>query len=203
MSRDTIHVVTSRERIREAAQVLFAERGFEATSLASIARRAVTSESQVIKHFENKQGVLEAIFQNAWEHINPAVRLATESLFSPIEKFKILVEMVLNFLDKDENLRRLFLLEGRRLRDDGKQLVLVPGFLEFVGIVDHILQELAEQNQLAPDVDPQALRSGLMGAIEGMLRDKILARAVHYPANFSAASVRFICFAFLSSALRK
>jgi AcrR family transcriptional regulator len=203
MARDTIHAVTSRERIREAAQVLFAERGFEATSLASIARRAVTSESQVIKHFENKQGVLEAIFQNAWEHINPAVRLATESLSSPIEKFKILVEMVLNFLDKDENLRRLFLLEGRRLRDDGKQLVLVPGFLEFVSIVDQILQELAEQNQLAPDVDPQALRSGLMGAIEGMLRDKTLARARHYPANFSAASVRFICFAFLSSALRK
>jgi hypothetical protein len=80
---------------------------------------------------------------------------------------------------------------------------LVPGFLEFVSIVDHILQELAEQNQLAPDVDPQALRSGLMGAIEGMLRDKILARSLHYPANFSAASVRSICFAFLSSALRR
>jgi len=83
-------------------------------------RLAGTSESQLIKHFRSKQGILEAIFEYAWEQINPAVRLATESLPSPREKFKITVEMVLNFLAKDLQLRTLFLLEGRRIRDDGK-----------------------------------------------------------------------------------
>jgi len=191
----------SRERIREAAKVLFAERGYELSSTATICRLAGTSESQLIKHFGSKQGVLEAGFQYAWEQINPAVRLATESISSARQKFQVLIDMVLTFLSKDEQLRKLFLLEGRRIRNDGKQVVLVPGFLEFVKIVDGILQELADQGELA--VPPQGLRSAMMGAIEGMLRDKILARSMGFPADFSDADIRSLCFAFFNASLRR
>ncbi len=191
----------SRERIREAAKVLFAERGYELSSTATICRLAGTSESQLIKHFGSKQGVLEAVFQYAWEQINPAVRLATESISSARQKFQVLIDMVLTFLSKDEQLRKLFLLEGRRIRNDGKQVVLVPGFLEFVKIVDGILQELADQGELA--VPPQGLRSAMMGAIEGMLRDKILARSMGFPADFSDADIRSLCFAFFNASLRR
>jgi AcrR family transcriptional regulator len=69
----------SRERIREAAKALFAERGYEPTSTAAICRLAGTSESQLIKHFGNKQGVLEAVFQHAWEQDRHRV----ESQISP------------------------------------------------------------------------------------------------------------------------
>ncbi len=189
----------SRERIREAAKNLFGERGYEATSTAAICRLAGTSESQLIKHFGSKQGVLEAVFQYAWDQVNPALRLATESISSPRQKFQMAIEMMLNFLNKDEQLLRLFLLEGRRIRDDGKQVVLVPGFLEFVKILDEILQELSDRGELA--VHAQALRSALMGAVEGLLRDKILACAMGYPASFSDADVRSLCFTFLNASL--
>ncbi len=189
----------SRERIREAAKALFAERGYESTSTRTICQLAGTSESQLIKHFETKQGVLEAVFQHAWEQVNPAIRLATESIASPRQKFQMTIEMMLNFLGRDEHLLKLFLLEGRRIRDDGKQVVLVPGLLEFVKIVDGILQELNDQGELA--VHPQALRSALMGAMEGLLRDKILARSIGYPATFSDADVRSLCFTFLNASL--
>jgi TetR/AcrR family transcriptional regulator of autoinduction and epiphytic fitness len=191
----------SRERIREAAKTLFAERGYERTSTAAICRLAGTSESQLVKHFENKQGALEAIFQYAWEQVTPAIRLATESISAPRQKFQMMIEMMLNFLNRDEQLLKLFLLEGRRIRNDGKQVVLVPGFLEFVNIVDGILQELTDQGELA--VHPQALRSALMGAIEGMLRDKILARSIGYPATFSDADIRSLCSTFLNATLRQ
>jgi len=193
-------LLPSRERIREAAKRLFAERGYEATSTAAIARLAGTSESQLVKHFEGKQGLLEAIFQYSWEQIIPALDLALESVAEPREKFRLLVEMVLNFLAKDEDLRKLFLLEGRRVRGDGKHVVLVPGFLDFIQRVDGILQRIAEKGDLA--IPSQALRSALMGALEGMLRDQILARTNNYPAAFTDADVRTICFLFFSAALR-
>src|ERR1700739_3903155 len=159
----------SRERLMEAARALFAERGYDATSTAAICRLAGTSESQLVKHFASKQGILEAIFEYTWEQINPALRLATESVPSAREKFKLIVEMVLNFLGKDQQIRTLFLLEGRRIRDDGKLIVLVPGFLEFVKMVDAILRQLQEEGELNGSLHPQGGRSGLMGAIEGML----------------------------------
>ena len=196
-------MLTSRERIRDAAKALFSERGYDATSTAAIARLAGTSESQLIKHFENKQGLLEAIYQYAWEQINPAVRLATDSISMPREKVRIMMEMVLNFLERDEQLRTLFLLEGRRNRDDGHMIVLVPGFLEFVKVFDGILNQLADRGELAAGVHPQAFRSALFGAIEGMLRDKMLARTSSFPATYSSSDLRTMAFKFLSSALNE
>ena len=196
-------VMSSRDRLRDAAKTLFAECGFEATTTAAICRLAGTSQSQLIKHFSDKQGMLEAIFEHAWEHINPAVRLASESITSPRDKIRVLIDMVLAFLEKDHALRTLFLLEGRRIRGDGHMVVLVPGFLEFIKTVDGILKALEAQREFAPGLDRQAFRSALMGAIEGLLRDQMLARTSRFPASYTDADVRAVIVAFLSLCIRK
>jgi len=196
-------LASSRDRIREAAKALFAKQGYEATTTAAICRLAGTSQSQLIKHFTNKQGLLEAIFEYAWEQLNPAIRLAIEKIPSPTEKFKIVVDMVLTFLEKDVDLRTIFLLEGRRIRGDGHMVVLVPGFLEFVKMLDGIVKELATTGQLLPEIHPQALRSALMGAFEGLLRDQMLARPSRFPASYSAADARAMIFHLLSCCLTK
>jgi AcrR family transcriptional regulator len=181
---------TSHDRLREAAKTLFAKRGYEATSTAAICRMAGTSQSQLIKHFASKQGLLEAIFQHSWNQINPALHLAIEKVGSPREKFRIVTDMVLTFLEKDRDLRVLFLLEGRRIRGKGELIVLVPGYLEFVRVLDGILKEMAGKRQLASGVHPQAARSALIGAVEGMLRDQLLARPSRFSAAYSEEDIR-------------
>jgi AcrR family transcriptional regulator len=199
----TAVLASSRDRLREGAKTLFADRGYEATTTAAICRVAGTSQSQLIKHFTGKQGVLEAIFEHAWEQINPAVRLATENIASPREKLRVLIDMVLGFLEKDRAIRTLFLLEGRRIRGDGHMIVLVPGFIEFIKMLDGILKELAAQGELAPNIHPQAFRSALMGAIEGLLRDHMLARSSRFPASYAEADMRAIISSLLSLAMTK
>ncbi len=129
--------------------------------------------------------------------------LATESITSPREKLRILIEMVLGFLEKDSAVLILVLLEGRRIRGDGHMVVLVPGFIEFVKMLDGILKELAAQGELAPNIHPQAFRSALMGAVEGMLRDRMLARTSHFPASYTEADMRAMVTILLSSFLIK
>src|SRR5258708_37812318 len=188
-TQKTSVLASSHDRLREAAKDLFAERGFEHSTTAAICGLAGTSQSQLIKHFTGKQGVLEAIFEYAWEQINPAVRLAAENIASPREKLRVLIDMVLGFLEKDRAIRTLVLLEGRRIRGDGHMVVLVPGFIEFVKMLDGILKELAAQGELAPNIHPQAFRSALMGAVEGMLRDQMLARSSHFPASYTETDI--------------
>ncbi len=202
-TQKTSVMTSSRERMREAAKALFAKQGYEATTTAAICRLAGTSQSQLIKHFTNKQGLLEAIFEEAWELINPALRLAIEKIPSPTDKLKILFDMVLTFLEKDRELRTLFLLEGRRIRGDGHMVVLVPGFFEFVKTMDGILKEMAAKGELSQQIHPQALRSALMGAVEGMLRDQLLARPSHFPAVYSEAELRAVFSTLLSSCVHK
>lgn len=192
---------SSRERLREAAKSLFAKQGYESTTTAAICRLAGTSQSQLIKHFTNKNGILEAVFEHAWEQLNPAIHLAIEKVSSPREKLRILTDMMLTLFESDPELRILFLLEGRRIRGDGHMVKFVPGFLEFVKTLDSVFQEMAARAELAADVHPQCLRSGLMGAFEGLLRDQLLARPSRFPASYSEANFRAVFYRFLSSCL--
>jgi len=131
------------------------------------------------------------------------VHLAIEKIPSTTDKLKILFDMALTFLEKDRDLRTLFLLEGRRLRGDGHMIVLVPGFFEFVKTLDSILKEMAAKGELSARIHPQAFRSGLLGAVEGMLREQSLARPSHFPAASSEADIRAVFSTFLSSYLSK
>jgi TetR/AcrR family transcriptional regulator, regulator of autoinduction and epiphytic fitness len=196
-------LLSSGERIREAAKRLFAERGYEGTSTAEICRLAGTSESQLVKHFRDKQGLLDAVFQHAWEQINPTVRLATEAVGDPRQKLTILAQIMMNMLTKDRELGAVFLLEGRRIRSGGHSVVLVSGYLEFVKLLDEILNELAASGGLVEGIQPTAMRSGLMGAIEGMLRDQLLSRTSDFPVAYTDADIRSVFYAFLSACLAK
>ena len=73
------------ERVLIVAKALFAQAGFENTTTASIARTARTSESQIIKHFGSKEGLLEEIFEDGWRHIGHSFA-AIEYLPSPNSK---------------------------------------------------------------------------------------------------------------------
>jgi AcrR family transcriptional regulator len=56
-----------KEKILQAALVLFAEDGFKPTSTSKVAKKAGVSEGLIFRHFENKDGLLEAILKEGEE----------------------------------------------------------------------------------------------------------------------------------------
>ena len=177
------------ERVLIAAKALFAQNGFENTTTASIARMARTSESQIVKHFGSKEGLLEEIFEDGWRHIAHSFA-AIEYLPNPSSKLQALVGSVLSKLEEDEQLKQLFLLEGRRIRKEGHMLLITTGYLDLIKTVDGLLSEMRDQGQLRSDLNVQATRSALIGMVEGLLRDRTMARRANYPADFSSDDIR-------------
>lgn len=62
----------SRRRILDAAEALFAEKGFNRTSFVDIAERSGISRGSIPWHFENKDGLLIAVVERAIEGFVPA-----------------------------------------------------------------------------------------------------------------------------------
>jgi AcrR family transcriptional regulator len=150
---------------------------------------AGTSESQLMKHFGSKEGLLEAIFDQGWERMGSMLR-SIHDLSTPSEKLQGLLDLVLNGLERDPQLKELLLLEGRRVRKEGRMVMLTKGYQDFVGMIDSVLAEMRAGGQLRPDVNPQALRSGFMGMFEGLLRDQLLAKRMEYPSVYSTEEIR-------------
>src|SRR6266478_1172745 len=181
---------STHQRILRVSKSLFANRGYEHTSTSAIARQAGTSESQLMKHFGNKAGLLEAIFIEGWTQITNDARAAVQDVTAPLLKLQTISGSVLRSLERDPELKLLLLLEGRRIRKEGQMVSLTQGFLGFVELVDGVLYEMRDLNILRPELSPQAVRSALMGMLEGMLRDRFLADRLGFPADFNLQQVQ-------------
>jgi len=182
--------LSSHDRILEAARGLFSVDGYESTTTSAIARKAGTSESQLIKHFGSKEGLLEAIFGGVWGRLGPAMEQAVEQAGSGVAKLLVIAELMIRAAERDEKLATLLFLEGRRIRRHGSIILLTGGFLQLVELIDRVLLGMQEAGELKPGLHLQAMRSVLIGSLEGMLRDQLLARRVGYPATFTAADLR-------------
>lgn len=190
------------QRILQAGRALFATRGYEKTSTLAIARLAGTSESQLMKHFGSKEGLLEAIFDTAWSGLSSHfARLGT--IKSPRERLLTLLDAFLQTLECDPAIKDLMLLEGRRIRKEGNLVILTRGYLQFIKVVDDILTELKNAGEMNSKLEIDAVRSAAIGLLEGMLRDQVLTRRMDYPAHFSQDQIRLVFTGFLNSITAK
>jgi AcrR family transcriptional regulator len=180
--------VSSHDRILLGAKQLFAQRGYENTSTVAIARQAGTSESQLMKHFGSKEGLLEAIFERGWTSLAPEMTKAREQE-SPRARLRALLEVVVSGLERDPELMELMMLEARRVRREANQVLVTTGFLQLIRIVDECLVQAEHAGQLRAGLKPEAIRSGLIGMFEGLLRDMVLARRTGFPAHYTRQDV--------------
>ncbi|HZQ92599.1 MAG TPA: TetR/AcrR family transcriptional regulator [Terriglobales bacterium] len=176
--------VSSHDRILAAAKRLFATRGYESTSTVAIARLAGTSESQLTKHFGSKEGLLEAIFERGWQAMSGRLH-ALQGVPEPVARLRSTMELIVQALDNDPEMRELMLLEGRRVRREGNAVLMTAGYLQLVSFIDQTVAELKAAGQLRAELHPQAIRSALIGMFEGLMRDHLLAERAGYPASFT------------------
>jgi len=191
--------VPSRTRLLLSARKLFAENGYEGTSTASIARMAGTSESQLIKHFGGKASLLDAIFVDGWNTLTNWLQQQLPATTPPVERLRMIPRLMFEALKRDPELRQLLLLEGRRIRKEGRIATLTDGFLGFVKLVDATIADMKNAGQLRDDLNPQAIRSALIGLTEGALRDQLLAERSGSPQDFTPENISSLVDALVDS----
>ncbi|MDN7123374.1 TetR family transcriptional regulator [Pseudidiomarina sp. 1APP75-32.1] len=72
--------ITTQEKILNAAEALFAEQGFEQTSLRQITTEAAVNLASVNYHFGSKKALIQAVMARYLEIFMPALRTQLEGL---------------------------------------------------------------------------------------------------------------------------
>lgn len=171
---------SSRERLLAVAKRLMAENGYERVSTAAIAREAGTSESQLVRYFASKSGLLEAIFNESWVLLNPRIAQIVASSRTAREAVIKIFSAMMRMFDRDPALARLFFFEGRRVRGNDAGIVLSKGFQEFVARVVTLIERGQEDGSFNKGLKPVVVTSALLGSAEGMIRDRLLAPHAGY-----------------------
>lgn len=181
--------VSSRDRILLSAKRLFARNGYENTSTVAIARDAGTSESQLMKHFGNKQGLLAAIFDRGWNDIIERVQTAPPAN-SPAERLMSMLDAIILEVESDQELKELAALEARRVRKDNRDVLISRGYQQFSEMMGGVLTEMRDQGRIRADLNLDAVRSAIMGVTEALLRDQVVARRSELRADYHSTDIR-------------
>jgi AcrR family transcriptional regulator len=190
---------SSRNRILVTARTLFASLGYDNTSTALIARNAGTSESQLMKHFGGKAGLLETIFTEGWDKVTGYLLECFESANDYNSRLSCVPSVVAQALDKDLELKTLVLLEGHRMRDAARKNPTQSGYGKFVALIDDAIVKGKAAGEIPAETPSLSLRSALVGIVEGGVREQVLATRANFPADYTAEEFTKVVSLFLRS----
>lgn len=181
---------TSRSRLIAAARMLFAQNGYEQTSTASIAREAGTSESQLVRYFGTKAGLLEAVFDTSWADLQQQVLTTTAAAPSAREALLGILNLINESFSRNPDVAYLLLFEGRRIRGPEHEILLSKGFLKFNDLLQQVIVRGKADGSFRSELSVPALTSALLGAAEGMMRDLMTARRSGEELPFGPKEIR-------------
>ncbi|HEV8436183.1 MAG TPA: TetR/AcrR family transcriptional regulator [Thermoanaerobaculia bacterium] len=185
---DLDNTQTSRMRLMTAGKMLFSRNGYEQTSTAAIAREAGTSESQLMRYFGGKSGLLEAIFNETWSGLSEGIAAQISGAEHGREAILRLLSLFVSAFGRDHDAAFIFLFEGRRVR--GNDVVLSEGFKRFTELLNQLIQRGQEDGSFRSDLDPTAICSATLGCAEGMIRDALIAERTHKPRPFDNETIQ-------------
>jgi len=190
---------SSRNRILVTARTLFASLGYDNTSTALIARNAGTSESQLMKHFGGKAGLLETIFTEGWDKVTAHLVECFDSANDYNARLSCLPSVVAQALDKDLELKTLVLLEGHRMRSVARKNPAQSGYGKFLALIDDVVAKGKAAGEIPAETPSLSLRSALVGIVEGGVREQVLATRANFPADYTPEEFTKVVSLFLRS----
>lgn len=153
------------DAIVEAASATFSAKGFEAASIAEIARAAGVSDGLIYRYFANKRDLLYRVLQVFYERILTEVE--GEMAGAPDFRAKLhrLVRRHFEVFVADRGLCRLFLSEVR-VASDYKGSEIQALNRRYTKVLTTLIEDAIGRGEVRPEVSPRLVRDVLFGAIE-------------------------------------
>lgn len=162
----------SRERILDAAVDLIAERGYSATSVDALCRRAGIVKTAVYWHFGSKEGLLAAVIERVASAWIEEIEKSAYQVGEPVERLSRALAGLRSIVERRPQLLRLLLalLLERSGDDDETRAALRAAFQRArSAVVDCI--EVTAPGLRDPDLVAHSILSLVQGALLLTLAD--------------------------------
>jgi AcrR family transcriptional regulator len=164
----------TRQLIIESAKHLFARFGYEGTTLGAVAHGADVAPEDMLQLFDDKLGILMAVFDEGWATINQRLQDIVISSSTARQATLSMFAVMMRILERDEDLARLLLFEGRRPNPETGEIMLSAGYRWFSRLCLELVVRGQKDGSFRSNFNPRAVVSMLTGAVENLMRDRLL-----------------------------
>lgn len=117
MSSST-HLNEKKIQILQVAEILFAEKGFDGTSIRNIAKEAKINIAMVSYYFGSKERLLEALIHFRTKDLKFKIENLSVENLEPIEKMNKLIELYINQINCNKGIYRILHFEFSNQKRD-------------------------------------------------------------------------------------
>ena len=170
-----------REEILSAAEKVFAAKGFFATTMSDIARKAEFGTGTLYNYFKSKEELYFTLIDEKVEGINRLVNAELSKKTSAFERIRKALELQFEFNERNRDFFRIYISERNRFEWTVKD-ELGKGLHEKMVTYIHILAEVMRQGIEEAEfksMNPIDLAHALVGIVNSFVFEWLISRE-HY-----------------------
>lgn len=150
----------TKRKIFETSMKLFAEKGYDATSIEDITATVGVAKGTLYYHFSSKEEIFEFLIGEGVKLLKNSIEIKTEKLDKSIDKIKAIVLIELKVLVKYEDFMTIVLSE---IWGSGPRSQLCKNYVfDYIQLIEKIVKEGIEKKEII-EGDANVIASGIFG----------------------------------------
>lgn len=152
----------TKRKIFETSMKLFAEKGYEATSIEEITATVGVAKGTLYYHFSSKEEIFNFLVEEGIKLLQNSIDIKTEKHSNYIDKIKAIVLIQIKIVSKYEDIITILLSQfwGNEVRNKKCQ----SNVYEYISKIEKIVQEGIEKGEIKQG-DPRSIASEIYGLI--------------------------------------
>ena len=152
----------TKRKIFETSMKLFAEKGYDATSIEEITATVGVAKGTLYYHFSSKEEIFNFLVEEGMKLLQNSIAIKTDKLNNYIDKIKAIVLIQIKIVVKYEDLITILLTQlwGQEIRNKKCK----EHIFEYINTIENIVRQGMECGQIKKG-DPKAIASEIYGLI--------------------------------------
>lgn len=150
----------TKRKIFETSMKLFADKGYEATSIEEITATVGVAKGTLYYHFSSKEEIFNFLIEEGMKLLKNSIAIKTERVDNCIDKLKAIILIQIKVIVKYEDLITIVLSQiwgsGERNNRCRKYV------FEYVKTIEQIIKSGIEKGEIVKG-DPEVIASGIFG----------------------------------------
>lgn len=165
--------------ILNAAEYIFATKGYHDATIADIAKVAQYAVGTIYIYFKDKEELYLDLFEKKASELISMVKAETEKAETPHGKLKVLIDTQLGYFEENKNFYRIYFLDrgtsSWAIKDRISQRVIAI-YMKLLDFMVELIKEAQDGGVVRKDVEPKRVAYVLSGMIRSAEFERLLIR---------------------------
>lgn len=150
----------TKRKIFETSMRLFAQKGYDATSIEEITATVGVAKGTLYYHFSSKEEIFNFLVEEGMKLLNNSIEIKVSKLENSLDKLRAIILIQIKIIAKYEDFMTIVL--SQIWGNEARNIMCKDFVINYIKTIEKLIQEGIQKGEII-DGDPAVLASGIFG----------------------------------------